>query len=62
MKGAAQIVGAGGAFAATTLAGFVVGIWIGHRTGEQFWVLGGLMAGLLVGGYSAFRMLARALA
>ena len=62
MKGGiAPVVAAGGAFAVTTLAGLLVGFWLTERTNVQMWTAGGLFAGLLVGGYSAYRLLMRSL-
>ena len=57
--GNAAIIGAGGSFAGTVLLGLIVGIVVAGRTGQQLWVLGGLFGGLLLGGYAAFRLLAR---
>jgi hypothetical protein len=52
---------AGGTFAASTLIGLLAGFWIGRATGQELWVIGGLAAGLGLGGYTAFRMLLRSL-
>ncbi|MEO6834320.1 MAG: AtpZ/AtpI family protein [Candidatus Tumulicola sp.] len=61
MSGIAPVLAAGGTFAATTLVGLLAGVWIGRATGQPLWVIGGLFAGLAVGGYSAFRLLLRSL-
>ncbi len=53
------VLAAGGTFAGTTLVGLAIGIAIASRTGQQLWVLGGLLAGLALGGYSAARLLLR---
>jgi hypothetical protein len=55
------VVAAGGTFAMTTLAGLVIGIWAGGRTGQGLWVLAGLFGGLAVGAYGAYRLLMRSL-
>jgi hypothetical protein len=55
------VLAAGGTFAASTLIGLLAGFWIGRATGQELWVIGGLVAGLGLGGYSAFRMLLRSL-
>jgi hypothetical protein len=55
------VLAAGGTFAGTTLAGLLLGFWIGHATGQGLWVVGGLAAGVALGGYSAFRLLLRSL-
>jgi hypothetical protein len=56
---AGAIIGAGASFAVTVLAGLLAGIWLAGRTGQQLWVLGGLFAGLAIGGYAAFRLILR---
>jgi hypothetical protein len=57
VKGLLPVLAAGTTFAAATLAGLFAGIWVSGRTGQPLWVLGGLAAGLGVGGYAAFRLL-----
>jgi hypothetical protein len=61
VKGVMPVVAAGGTFAMTALAGLVIGIWIGGRTGQGLWVLAGLFGGLAVGAYAAYRLLMRSL-
>ncbi|HVA27841.1 MAG TPA: hypothetical protein VNF68_06655 [Candidatus Baltobacteraceae bacterium] len=61
MKTALPIIAAGGTFAGAALAGLLGGIVLAGRSGNQLWVLGGLFAGLALGGYSAVRMLLRTL-
>ncbi len=61
MKTALPIIAAGGTFAGSALAGLLGGILLAGRSGNQLWVLGGLFAGLALGGYSAVRMLLRTL-
>lgn len=55
------VVAAGATFAMTTLAGLVIGIWIGSRSGQGLWALAGLFVGLALGGYSAYRLMMRSL-
>jgi hypothetical protein len=55
------VLAAGGTFAAATLLGLLAGVWIGRATGQPLWTVGGLLAGLLLGGYSALRLLLRSL-
>lgn len=57
MKSLAPVLAAGGTFAGTVLVGLLVGIWLSNRTHQPLWVLGGLFAGLALGGYSAVRLL-----
>lgn len=59
MKTALPLLAAGGTFAGSALAGLLAGILIAGRGGSQLWVFGGLLAGIALGGYSAFRMLVR---
>jgi hypothetical protein len=53
------VIAAGGAFAGTAIVGLLVGIFVASRTGSQAWVFGGLMVGLGLGGYAAFRAFQR---
>jgi len=55
------VLAAGATFAMTALAGLAAGYWLGHATGAPLWVAGGLAAGILLGGYSAYRLLLRSL-
>ncbi len=59
MKGLLPVIGAGGTFAGSAVAGLLLGIWLAGRTGAQLWVLGGLFGGLFLGGYAAVRLLMR---
>lgn len=61
MKPMLPLLGAGAGFAATTLAGMAAGVWIARSTGHPLWVIGGLMAGMALGGYAAVRLLVRSL-
>jgi hypothetical protein len=54
-------IAAGSTFAAATLAGMVVGLLAARATGQGLWVLGGLFAGMALGGYSAVRLLLRSM-
>ncbi|MBC5815835.1 MAG: AtpZ/AtpI family protein [Candidatus Eremiobacteraeota bacterium] len=56
-----KLVAAGGTFAGSALLGLVLGIWLAGRTNQPLWVLGGIFAGLALGGWSAFRMLVQEL-
>jgi hypothetical protein len=51
------VVIAGSTFAATVLICFGLGILAGRATGQPLWALGGLFAGMALGGYSAVRLL-----
>lgn len=61
MKELAPIIGAGGSFAGCAVVGLLLGIAVAGRTGSQGWVFGGLALGIVVGGYSAFRLLRRSI-
>jgi outer membrane lipoprotein SlyB len=55
------LVAAGGTFAGAAVLGLLAGILIGDRRGEPLLAPAGLILGALIGGYSAFRLLARAM-
>jgi hypothetical protein len=55
----AAVIGAGATFAGTVLLGLVLGVVVAGRSGQQLWVFAGLIAGLVLGGYAAFRLLVR---
>jgi len=57
---AAAALGAGTTFGGGVLAGVLVGFWVGRQTGASWWVVVGLFAGALIGGYGALRMLMQA--
>jgi hypothetical protein len=61
MKSILPVLGAGGTFAIAALAGLGAGFLIAQRTGQQLWVLGGLFAGLAIGGFSAFTLLRKSM-
>ena len=61
MNGVIPVLAAGGTFAGTTLVGLFAGVALDRATGQSLWIIGGLLGGLLVGGYSAFRLLMRSL-
>jgi len=56
-----KLVAAGGTFAGSALLGLLLGIWLGGRTNQPLWVLAGIFAGIVLGGWSAFRMLVQEL-
>ena len=51
---------AGSTFAVTVLIGFWVGLRLAQHTGAPLWAVGGLFAGVLVGGVIAARSLLQA--
>jgi uncharacterized protein YneF (UPF0154 family) len=61
VNGVVPVLAAGGTFAMATLAGLALGAWVAARTGQGLWVVAGLFGGLIVGGYSAYRLLMRSL-
>lgn len=61
MKPLLPVLGAGGAFAATTVAGLLAGVWLADRFRLPILAAAGLFAGLALGGYSAYRMLLRSM-
>ena len=61
MKPLLPVLGAGGAFAGTAVAGLLVGVWLANRLELPILVAVGLFAGLALGGYSAYRLLVRSM-
>ncbi len=57
MKDALPVIAAGGTFAGATLAGLLIGIFIGSRSHQPIWAFVGLLVGLGLGAYSAARLL-----
>ena len=57
MKGAAGVIAAGSAFAGSGIAGLLIGIWLDHARRTEYCAVIGLFAGIIVGGYAAFRLL-----
>jgi len=61
MKGPLAIIAAGGTFAATVIVAIVAGIIADHRTGRGDIVVYAFFAGVALGGYAAFRLVADAI-
>jgi hypothetical protein len=61
MKTIVPVLTAGGAFAAAALAGLLLGVLVGQRTGQPLWAFAGLMIGLGLGGFGAVRLLMRSI-
>jgi hypothetical protein len=61
MKGVLAVIAAGGTFAGTVIVAIVVGVVLDHRLGRSDVVVYAFFAGLLVGGYSAWRLVAQAI-
>jgi hypothetical protein len=51
---------AGSTFAVAVLLGFGCGLALAHRTGQGFWAIVGLFAGVALGGAAAVRALLQA--
>lgn len=60
MKGPLGIVAAGTTFAGTVIVALVIGIWLGGREHQEY-VLLATLAGILIGAYAAYRLIAAAL-
>jgi hypothetical protein len=56
---ALQVAGVGATFVVWVLVGMAAGICAQRATSQPAWVLGGLFAGVAVGGFLAFRQFAR---
>lgn len=61
MNSALPLLGAGATFAGCAVAGLLAGIWVSRLTGSALAVLAGLFAGLLIGGFAAYRLVVRSL-
>lgn len=57
MKGAAGVIAAGSAFAGAAVAGLLIGIAVDHVRHTEYFAAAGLFAGVVLGGYAAFRLL-----
>ncbi|MFN2527781.1 MAG: hypothetical protein ABR584_03595 [Candidatus Baltobacteraceae bacterium] len=51
-----KLVAAGGTFAGSAILGLLLGIWLAGLTGSSLWVMGGMLAGIGLGGYAAARL------
>lgn len=58
MKGALAIIAAGGSFAATVIVAGIIGWLLDERLHRSDLVVYAFFAGVLLGGYTAFRMVA----
>lgn len=61
MKPLLPVLGAGGTFALTTVAGLLAGVWLAERLRVPALAAAGLFVGLALGGYSAYRLLQRSM-
>lgn len=61
MKTALALAGAGGTFAGSTIAGLALGLWLDARLHAGYWTVALLFAGLVLGGYGAYRLIASSL-
>jgi hypothetical protein len=59
-QGVWAIAAAGGTFTGSVLAALALAVWLGGARHQEY-ILIGLGAGILVGGYSAYRLVASAL-
>lgn len=60
-NGVWSIAAAGAAFAGSVVVALGIAVWLGGREHQEY-VLIGLFAGIAIGGYSAYRLVASALA
>lgn len=59
MKAVAPLLAAGSAFTGSVILGLLAGVWLDHRLGTSYWVLLLFFAGLGLGSYAAWRMVAK---
>jgi hypothetical protein len=57
VKGAAETIAAGSAFAGAAVGGLLIGIALDHARHTEYLAVAGLFAGIALGGYAAFRLL-----
>jgi TRAP-type mannitol/chloroaromatic compound transport system permease large subunit len=61
MKGALAVIAAGGTFAGTVVVAIVVGIVLDQRLGRSDLIAYAFFAGLALGAYAAWRLIAPAI-
>jgi hypothetical protein len=61
MKGPLAVMAAGGTFAGTVIVAIVVGIVLDQRLGRSDLFVYTFFAGLVLGGYAAWRLVAQAI-
>lgn len=60
MKGPLAVVAAGGTFAGAVILALAIGIWLGGPRHQEY-ILIAFLAGIVVGGYAAYRLVASTL-
>lgn len=61
MKGAVAVIAAGGTFTGSVIVGIILGIVLDHRLGRGDLVVYLFFAGVVLGGYAAYRLVAAAI-
>jgi uncharacterized protein YcfJ len=61
MRGPLAIIAAGGTFAGTVIVAILIGVFLEHRFGRGDIVIYAFFAGVVLGGYAAFRLVADAI-
>jgi hypothetical protein len=61
VKALLPVLFAGGSFAGAAILGLLVGVVVAERLGAPLLTPAGLILGLIAGGYSAFRLLAKSM-
>lgn len=61
MKGVLAIIAAGSTFAGTVIVAIILGVVLDQRLGRNDLVVYAFFAGLVLGGYAAWRMVAQAI-
>ncbi len=61
MRGALAVIAAGGTFAGSVIVGIIVGFVLDHRFGRGDLVIYFFFAGVVLGGYAAYRLVADAI-
>jgi TRAP-type mannitol/chloroaromatic compound transport system permease large subunit len=61
MKGALAVIAAGGTFAGTVVVAIIIGVVLDQRLGRSDLIVYAFFAGLVVGAYAAWRLVAPAI-
>jgi hypothetical protein len=61
VKAFLPVLAAGGSFAGAAILGLIVGVAAAERLDAPLLTPGGLLLGLIAGGYGAFRLLAKSM-
>jgi Putative F0F1-ATPase subunit Ca2+/Mg2+ transporter len=61
MRPLLPVLGAGGAFTSLAVVGLLAGVWLAERLKVPILAAAGLLAGIALGGYAAYRLFLRSM-